>query len=216
MSEKAKRSNLWISILYPEDSLPDNFISIIQSWHIPVLLSPVHDADLNADESEKKAHIHMMIDFGSGQNKSFDQVFQLTSKLKGTAPIICHSRNAMIRYFCHKDNPEKHQYQIDDLMSISGFEYAAAFENYTNEVELYKFVENLIYDNVIYNYSVLCKYMDSCNLQYELQFVRKHTIHFRAILDGQWQLIKSGRQIYTDKTANIEEFVKLKDIDSKD
>lgn len=212
---KQRRSNLWICVVYPGDSLPKNYEEIIQSWHVPTLLSPVHDADKNADESEKKKHIHIMLDFGSGQNKSYDQVFEHTKQLNGTKPIICQNRSAMIRYFIHRDNPEKYQYNIQDLNSYSGFEYHAAFENYTNEIQIYKFIENLIFDNIIYNYAILCTYMNQKGYQYELNFLRKHTLHFKALLDGQYQLITSGKQIITDTKSDINDFVKIDVIEKK-
>lgn len=209
---KQRRSNLWICVFYPGDSAPEDYEDIIQGWHLPVLISPVHDADLNADQSEKKKHIHLMIDFGSGQNKSFDQVKNITDQLKGTSPIICQNRSAMVRYFVHKDNPEKHQYEINELKTFGGFEYAAAFENYSNEIQIYKFIEDLIYDNMLYNYAVLCRYMVSKGYQYELNFLRKHTLHFKALLDGQYQLITSGRQIITDSKSDINDYVQIQDI----
>ena len=67
---KPSRSNLWVCVVYPDDSLPENYRSIIDSWHLPVLLSPVHDADKNADESEKKKHMHIMTCSGRIQNQS--------------------------------------------------------------------------------------------------------------------------------------------------
>lgn len=207
MSGYTKRSNLWCCVIYPEDSLPDNYKQIIQKWHIPVLLSPVHDCDINADDTEKKKHIHVMLDFGSGQNKSFDQVRQMTDELKGSIPIICHNKFAMIRYFVHKDNPEKHQYRVEDLVSISGFEYDKAFDTYTNEIELYKYIENIVYTNMIYNYAILVKYMSDHNLIYELQFLRKHTYHFKALLDGYFQLITSGRQKIVDNDESVDKYI---------
>lgn len=210
---KQRRSNLWICVFYPDDSAPEDYEDIIQSWHLPVLLSPIHDADLNADSSEKKKHIHLMIDFGSGQNKSFDQVKNITDQLNGTNPIICQNRSAMIRYFVHKDNPEKHQYEINDLKTFGGFEYVAAFENYSNELQIYKFIEDIIFDNIIYNYAVLCRYMIQHGYQYEYNFLRKHTLHFKALLDGQFQMITSGRQILTDSKTDLNEYVKIVDID---
>lgn len=208
---KQKRSNLWCCVVYPGDSLPEGYIDIIKGWHVPVLLSPVHDADKNADDTEKKKHIHLMIDFGSGQNKSFEQVHNLTSQLNGTVPIIVNNRSAMVRYFVHKDNPEKHQYDVNDLQVFSGFEFQAAFENYTNELQLYKFIEDTIFDNVIYNYAVLCRYMVAHGYQYEYNFLRKHTLHFKALLDGQYQLIQQGRQIVTDTRSDINDYVYYKD-----
>lgn len=207
MSGYTKRSNLWVCVVYPDDSLPDNYLSIIQNWHVPVLLSPVHDLDTNADETEKKKHIHVMIDFGSGQNKSFDQVKSMTDQLRGSIPIICHNKFAMIRYFVHLDNPEKHQYQISDLTAVSGFEYDKAFDTYTNEIELFKFIEKLIYDNMIYNYAILVKYMSDHNLIYELQFLRRHTFHFKALLDGYFQLLTSGRQKIVDPKENVDNYI---------
>lgn len=196
MSEK-KRSNLWVCIFYP-DSCPKNFLTIIQEWVLPVLISPLHDSDKNSNDTEKKPHYHLMIDFGSGQNKSIDQVRAYTDKLNGTIPIICNNRWSMIRYFIHADNPEKAQYKIDDLIKFGGFEYEKAFETYTNETMLYKFIENIIYENMIYNYAILCKYLSDNNLEYELQFLRKHTLHFNSLLIGYYQLIISNRQKLLD------------------
>lgn len=209
--EKQKRSNLWVAVFYP-DSAPKSYLPIIQSWHIPALISPVHDADLNADMSEKKPHIHLLLDFGSGQNKSFEQVKTYTDQIKGTIPFVCHNRAAMVRYFIHKDNPEKHQYDVNDLIALSGFEYMQAFENYTSEIQIYRFIENIIYRNMIYNYSVLCKYMNAHGYEYEYNFLRKHTLHFKALLDGQYQLLKMGRQIIVSESSDIDTYVTLKDI----
>ena len=111
-----KRSNLWCFVGYPNDSLPKNYLSILQNEHIACLVSPIHDKDKNADNTEKKKHIHFMVYYGNGANKSQDQVSELSKKLNGTIPIIVNSRNAMIRYFIHADNPEKKQYSRNDLI----------------------------------------------------------------------------------------------------
>lgn len=198
-----RRSNLWTCIVYPDDSLPKDYMSIIINWHIPVLLSPIHDSDKNADDKEKKKHIHILLDFGSGQNKSFDQVRQFTDQLKGTIPEICHNKPALIRYFIHKDNPEKHQYKQEDLVSVSGFEFQFAFENFSSEVEMYKFIEDIVYDNMIYNYAHLIKYMSEKGYQYELMFVRHHTMHFQALLNGYWQLITNNQQYKIYKKGEV-------------
>lgn len=188
-----KRSNVWSFIIYPDDSLPDNYLSIINNWHIPCLLSPIHDLDLNGDETEKKKHIHLMLYFGVGANKSFKQVKLYSDQLNGSNPIIINCTNAMIRYFIHKDNPEKHQYDINDIMSFSGFEYKQAFENYTTDEELYSVIEEFIFNNCIFNYADLLNGLKSHNMFYECSFVRKHVNHFIHCLNGVYQ--KSIRNI---------------------
>lgn len=182
-----KRSNTWTFVIYPGDSAPENYVNIIQRWHIATLLSPIHDKDLNGDETEKKKHIHVMMYFGSGQNKSLNQIQEFSKQLNGTVPFIVHNTNALIRYFVHKDNPEKHQYDLNDLISISGFEYHQAFESYTTEQELYMAIEDIITTNVIYNYAELIIYLNSNNLLYEAMFVRKHTMFFNSYLNGIYQ-----------------------------
>lgn len=184
------RSNVWTFVCYPGDSLPENYIQIIDNWHVPTLLSPVHNKDKNGDESEKKKHIHVMLYFGSGANKSFNQVKKLSDQLGATRPEIVRSTNSLIRYFIHRDNPEKAQYRVEDLRAYGGFEYLTAFENYTNDEQCYKFIEDIINSEVIYNLHTLVVELRRRNCNYEAMFVRKHTIYFRSYLDGVYQKIK--------------------------
>lgn len=118
-SKTEKRSSLWTLICYPE-SLPDNWEFILSSLHVPVAVSPLHDADVTAQGDEKKPHYHIMIRYDS--LKSYSQVCDDTSVLKGTIPQIVKSGKGMIRYFCHLDDPNKHQYQVSDIRCFNGFD----------------------------------------------------------------------------------------------
>ena len=44
---KTIRSNTWACVFYPGDSAPVNYLDIINSFMLPVLLSPLHDPDKN-------------------------------------------------------------------------------------------------------------------------------------------------------------------------
>lgn len=186
------RSNVWAFIIYPDDSCPNNYLNIIENWHIPALVSPIHDKDLNADETEKKKHIHIMLYFGKGANKSFAQVKQYSDQLCGTIPIIINNTNAMIRYFIHFDNPEKHQYKRSDLICISGFEINDAFESYTNDSMYYDFIEEWIKKYDVFNiFELMCSFKDN-NLLSELDFMRRHSVYIRYLLDGKKSHKKKG------------------------
>lgn len=189
----AKRSNVWAFIVYPGDSCPDEYVSIVNGWHIPALISPVHDMDLNADESEKKKHVHIMLYFGKGSNKSLDQVKEYSEQLHGTMPIIVNNTNAMIRYFIHFDNPEKHKYSKADLISLSGFEIDDAFESYTNDSMYFDFLEEYIAEKGIYNFFILVMNLKQDNFLYELDFLRRHTIYFRTLLDHRYHLVETKK-----------------------
>lgn len=188
----SQRSNLWSFIGYPDDSLPNNYLSIIQNWHIPCLISPIHNKDKNANNDEKKKHIHFMLYFGNGANKSIEQVKEYTKQLNATIPIIVNSREAMIRYFIHLDNPEKQQYNKYDLICLSGFEIGSAFESYSKDSLIYEKIEKLIKENFIYNFSVLVDYLKYYNMKIELDFLRRHTIYFKELLNGNFQIHKNN------------------------
>lgn len=125
-TEKNKRSNNWSFVAYPE-SLPPNWEQIINQHHVQWFCSPLHDADLNADETEKKAHYHIIITFES--LKSCEQVLEITrGELNATVPQIVKSMRGYLRYFVHLDNPEKHQYQISDIVCYGGADISPYFE----------------------------------------------------------------------------------------
>lgn len=185
------RTNLWSFLVYPNDSLPTNYLNIINNWHVPCLLSPIHDKDIDGDESEQiKEHIHIMIYFGVGAKKSFDQVKEFSDQLNGTIPFPVISRNALTRYFIHRDHPNKQQFLETDLIKLGGFEIGDAFNSYDNDLKLYETIETIIIDNCIFNFANLVQYLRSNNYRYELQFLRKNTIYFTALLNGYWQKLK--------------------------
>ena len=119
---KDKRSNKWAFLLYKE-SVPDNYLDILEEMHIPFVLSPWHDKDVNKETGEfKKAHKHGALFFDS--LKSYSQVSDLlTSKLNTPAHVeIVMSPKGMYDYFIHAENPKKTRYNIEDIESGCGFE----------------------------------------------------------------------------------------------
>lgn len=119
---KDKRSNKWAFLLYKE-SAPDKYLDILEEMHIPFVLSPWHDKDVNKETGEfKKAHKHGALFFDS--LKSYSQVSDLlTSKLNTPAHVeIVMSPKGMYDYFIHAENPEKTRYNIEDIESGCGFE----------------------------------------------------------------------------------------------
>ncbi|EJN94424.1 replication protein [Streptococcus ratti] len=119
---KDKRSNKWAFLLYKE-SAPDNYLDILEEMHIPFVLSPWHDKDVNKETGEfKKAHKHGALFFDS--LKSYSQVSELlTSKLNTPAHVeIVMSPKGMYDYFIHAENPDKTRYNIEDIESGCGFE----------------------------------------------------------------------------------------------
>ena len=159
---KEQRSNKWAFLFYKE-SAPENYLEILKDLHIPFVLSPWHDKDINRKTGElKKAHKHGAFFFDS--LKSYTQVSELIKdKLKGPAhvePIM--SPKGMYDYFVHAENPEKSPYDIKDIETGCGFELDK--KNFTefNHLVRYAREENsallrLIVDKTYF----FAKYLDS-------------------------------------------------------
>lgn len=74
---KEKRSNKWAFLIY-EESVPSNYLEILESIHVPFILSPWHNKDVNSTTGEiKKSHKHGALFFES--LKSYSQVSELIS-----------------------------------------------------------------------------------------------------------------------------------------
>lgn len=90
---------------------------------IPFILSPWHNRDINKKTGElKKSHKHDAWFFDS--LKSYSQVSELLSeKLNGPTHVeIVMSPKGMYDYFTHAENPEKTQYNIEEIETGCGFD----------------------------------------------------------------------------------------------
>lgn len=115
-----KRGENWGLVIYP-DSLPDNWHDILSELCIQALVSPLHDSDVNADGESKKPHRHVLLIFDS--MKSQTQVSDIAKMLNAPVPMKMDSARGAARYLCHLDNPEKAQYNQDDVLEFGGADY---------------------------------------------------------------------------------------------
>ena len=119
---KEKRSNKWAFLIYQE-STPENYLDILEEIHIPFVLSPWHDKDINKETGEfKKAHKHGVLFFES--LKSYTQVSDLlTERLNTPSHVeVVMSPKGMYDYFIHAENPDKTLYNMDEIESGCGFD----------------------------------------------------------------------------------------------
>ncbi len=113
-----KRSNKWAFPLEYQESPPENYLDILEEMHIPFVLSPWHDKDINKETGEfKKPHKHGVLFFES--LKSYTQVSELlTKKLNKPSHVeVVMSPKGMYDYFIHAENPEKAYHNIDKIES---------------------------------------------------------------------------------------------------
>ena len=118
-----RRTRNWASVIYPDSQeTPGNWIEILKEQIVPCFISPIHDKDKNSDGETKKNHYHIMILFESVKTREqAKEIFALVGGV-GAEPIKCV--RAYARYLCHLDNPEKAQYNINDVISCCGANYS--------------------------------------------------------------------------------------------
>lgn len=191
----ATRTRNWAFICYP-DSVPDNWKEIIKAYHIKTAISPLHDKDINPTGDEKKPHWHVYLEFDSV--KSYEQVLDITKQVNATIPQAVQSPVGMIRYFIHKDNPEKHQYDFRDIEIYNGFDLSK-FDSYT-ESEIDEIISEItiFIDTVpIFEYSELLAYArDKDNGHFEdwYRTIRKNTFFFNAYISSRRNQYKEWKK----------------------
>ena len=174
------RKRNWAFVMYPE-SAPENWQEILQKTGLQCAVSPLHDSDMNADETQKKSHWHVILAY-SGPT-SFDVVARLTASLNATIPQPLEQLKGYYRYLTHKDNPEKTQYSEADIIAINGFSIRDFIEMSKNEVtqakrEIMKFVE----ENDITEYCDLLVELDRHNLSDMWDVAANNTIFCDAYI----------------------------------
>lgn len=162
MAGKDGRSRNWNFILYPE-SAPENWRDLIDETRIEWVESPVHDKDLNPTGEIKKEHFHITLLYPS--DKSFNQVKELVcDQLKQPIPIKCQSVKGSIRYMVHKDNPDKFQYNWNDIIPHGGADLNALCSPTTTEkLVILKEILQFCLDNEIEEMSELIRIALSMN-----------------------------------------------------
>lgn len=125
-----ERTRNWSAIMYPESIEKGADIwEWLEELKTPVLVSPLHDKDREKDGTAKKAHYHVILMFDSV--KTAAQVDVLLSaapaapeKKVFTIAQAVNSISGMARYLIHLDNPEKYQYNAENVRKFGGATYA--------------------------------------------------------------------------------------------
>lgn len=141
MAEKKKRDRRYrdfATVVY-EDSAPEDWYERLQATHLPCFVVE-HNKDTNPDGTLKKAHNHVMVMYDSVH--SLDQAKELFSSIGGVGCEVVQTKRGMARYLCHLDNPEKHQYDIEDVYELGGADYLDVI---TNESDNFATFQELVY-----------------------------------------------------------------------
>lgn len=166
-------------IFYPE-SAPENFLHVINNWHVKCCLSPLHSLD--EDENELKEHYHLNIMFEG--KKSYEQVLQMAQELGSKRVAEIKSIYSMTRYLIHFDNPEKQQFIPSDLKSFGGFDYLEYFKDSFSEDSSFTKLEQIIFNNNIQSIKSLIAHLVANDLTNYMGLIRKNSYYFNLLCNS--------------------------------
>lgn len=174
MKEVKKRN--WAFVLYPE-SAPSDWKDILIQTGLPFAVSPLHDKDINPDGELKKAHFHVIVCYAGPT--TYSCVKSITDRLNQPIPQYLEQVKGYYRYFTHKDNPEKFQYDDHDIVTYNGFNIFDFAEMTRGEVlQILKNLQILIIEEHFYEYCDLCDYLLENCMMTEYDVVTSHTYFF--------------------------------------
>lgn len=188
----SKRTKNFGTIVYPE-SAPANWQEILEEQFIPALISPLHNQDTTSEGELKKEHYHVVLMYDGV--KTLEQAREVTEKIGGVGCEVIQSIKGYTRYLCHIDNPERHQYDPEQVKAFCGADYLAIIGIATDK---YKSIGEMIdycIEYSVYSYAEL------------LEYARLHRFEwFRVLCDNGTVVIKEylKSRTWTQKTLDRE------------
>lgn len=170
------RARNFATVVYP-DSAPCDWQNILSDCFVPVFISPLHDKDVNPTGDAKKSHWHVLIMFDGVKTK--EQASDIFNKIGGVGCEVVQSIRGYSRYLCHLDNPEKVQYNQEDVRSMCGADYPATIGLVTDKYKAIGEMIDFCEENDIISYSELLKY---CRME--------HFDWFRVLCDNGTVVMK--------------------------
>lgn len=155
-----RRARAWTAVVYP-DSAPENWQEILREQLIECLISPFHDKDVEPTGETKKAHWHVVLSFKNPT--TYEKACDIFGAINAVVPPAdqCKVKDfkQMARYLCHLDQPNKHRYPINEVISIGAVDYSTLVTSALDEADIFDELCRFIDDNCVLSYRQLCVYV---------------------------------------------------------
>ncbi len=182
----AKRTRNFGTVVYPE-SAPDGWLEWLGEQCIPCFISPLHDSDINPDGEQKKPHYHVLLMYDGV--KTQEQVQPVFDSIGGVGFEIVQSTRGYARYLCHLDNPEKHQYNPDEVRTFGGVDYMEVIGLPVDELKAIGEMMAFVDENMITSFAQLLRYAKDNNDSWFRLLIRKCAFVMREyIKSNYWEM----------------------------
>ena len=200
-NKTTKRTRNYATVVYPE-SAPTDWKSILSEQFVSAFISPLHDKDVNPNGEMKKAHHHVIIMFEGPKTK--EQAQELFEKIGGVGCEVVQSLRGYARYLCHLDNPEKTQYDTNDVVSVCGADYIGVI---CLSIDKLKAIDEMIDFCEEYNvtsFYALSKYARVHRSDWSRVLKESGTLFMREYLKSrQWSIDNGQTHIVDPNTGEV-------------
>lgn len=203
MAEKKStpRTRNYATIVYL-DSAPSDWQEILQSLCVPTFISPYHNKDFNPTGEEKKPHYHVMMMYDS--MKTIEQAESNFKKFGGVGCEIVNSTRGYARYLCHLDNPEKEQYSIEHVKSLSGADYIGTISLVTDKYQIIGEMQDFCEKYDVVSFYLLCNYARKNRSDWYRALCDNSSFYIKEYLKSkQWSNDQNHNQIIDKDTGEI-------------
>ena len=153
---KYTKSRTWGMVVYPE-SAPENWQELLSETFMQFAVSPLHDKDINPDGEIKKPHWHVILIWDGPVTQN--AAMKIAEKVNAPQPVKLESVRGAYRYFTHMDNPEKYQYNREDMIAHGGADILEMLKpTSASRYEMFKEMTSFIVENDIREYEELWIY----------------------------------------------------------
>lgn len=196
---KDEKGRYWAGIIYP-DSCPEDWQEKMRMSGLEILVSPIHDRDIaNPKTGElKKPHRHVIAMWRSTTTrKNAERFFE---QFNGPRAILrLESPRGMARYLIHLDDPQKAQYDPDDVIEINDASWTKlAFSEHSDETVAT--VLDVVANDGISSYYDLLR---TCQANEQLfTFVWKQPVFCREVIWSFWHRVADGNGTETKRKTN--------------
>lgn len=186
-----ERVNCFTLELYPESETLqfDNIMEIVKgtSFYSCKYYYILHDRDCNSKTGEiKKAHYHLLVKLENAI--SIDKILKALVNERGSQEAIendfsiVKSFKGMVRYLIHKDNPEKEQYKLEEV--VTNDRNISYYFNDNTIVENFQLLVSIIKDNSIKSMRDLIYYCVDTNNIIAMQYIQDNAYLVSCLFRG--------------------------------
>lgn len=182
LKQEIKKRN-WGCVIYPE-SAPGDWIDILKLKGLAFAVSPLHDKDIDDEVSKttKKPHYHVILSYGS--TTTFNNVKSIMDQLNQPIPIPLESVGGYYRYFTHKDNPDKYQYNPNEIKIFNGFNVDDVLNSF-EVMTCMKEIQKTIIDKCILEYADLMDFLIREDKMDLWNVAASHTLFFNSYIKSK-------------------------------